>query len=73
MALTAGSTLIATAEVDGEAALAACMFFLGMGSGAYLCVQPITALFQEAASTAMATLSGANQISGTLFLVGTTK
>jgi len=49
-----GSTLIATAAADDQAALAAGMLFVGMGSGAQLCLQPVTALFQEAASTAMA-------------------
>ena len=56
-----GSILIAVAEPYDTAALAAGMLFLGMGSGAQLCVQPVTGLFKEAASTAMATLSGAFQ------------
>jgi len=34
-----------------------------------MCLQPITGLFQEAASTAMTTLSGAAQISGMVFLL----
>ena len=45
------------------------MLFLGLGSGAQLCIQPVTGLFPENASTAMATLSGAFQISGLVFLV----
>ena len=44
------------------------MLLLGVGSGCQLCVQPVTALFREASSTAMATLSGAFQISGVVFL-----
>jgi LAT3 family solute carrier family 43 protein 3 len=45
------------------------MQLVPLRSGAQLCVQPVTGLFHEAASTAMATLSGAFQFSGLVFLV----
>lgn len=64
-----GSALIANARSDNMAALVGGMLFLGMGSGAQLCCQPVTALFHEAASTAMASLSGAFQMSGLVFLI----
>lgn len=64
-----GSTLVATCASDDFPGMCFGMLFLGMGSGAQLCVQPVTDLFPERASTAMATLSGAFQISGLVFLV----
>jgi LAT3 family solute carrier family 43 protein 3 len=64
-----GSTLVATCASDDFPGMCVGMLFLGMGSGAQLCVQPVTDLFPERASTAMATLSGAFQISGLVFLV----
>ena len=63
-----GSTLVATCASDDFPGMCFGMLFLGMGSGA-LCVQPVTDLFPERSSTAMATLSGAFQISGLVFLV----
>ena len=64
-----GAVLVATVASDNFAGLALGMLFLGLGSGAQLCIQPVTGLFPENASTAMATLSGAFQISGLVFLV----
>lgn len=64
-----GAVLVATVASDNFAGLALGMLFLGLGSGAQLCIQPVTGLFPENASAAMATLSGAFQISGLVFLV----
>ena len=64
-----GAVLVATVASDNFAGLAFGMLFLGLGSGAQLCIQPVTGLFPENASAAMATLSGAFQISGLVFLV----
>ena len=69
LAVLIGAVLIATVPSDNFAGLALGMLFLGLGSGAQLCIQPVTGLFPENASTAMATLSGAFQISGLVFLV----
>lgn len=63
-----GSLLIACSESNNLAGICFGMLFLGMGSGAQLCVQPVAGLFPEATSTAMATLSGAFQLSGLVFL-----
>jgi MFS family permease len=69
LAVLIGAVLIATVPSDNFAGLAFGMLFLGLGSGAQLCIQPVTGLFPENASAAMATLSGAFQISGLVFLV----
>ncbi len=63
-----GSVLVASSASDDLAGLCFGMLFLGMGSGAQLCVQPVAGLFPEATSTAMASLSGAFQLSGLVFL-----
>ena len=63
-----GSLLIASCASDDLASMCFGMFFLGLGSGAQLCVQPVAGLFPEATSTAMASLSGAFQLSGLVFL-----
>ena len=63
-----GSVLVATSASDNLAGMCFGMLFLGMGSGAQLCVQPVAGLFPEATSTAMASLSGAFQLSGLVFL-----
>jgi LAT3 family solute carrier family 43 protein 3 len=64
-----GSVLIATSSSGNLPGLCFGMLFLGMGSGAQLCVQPVASLFPEATLTAMASLSGAFQLSGLVFLV----
>ena len=64
-----GSVLIATSGSGNLAGMCFGMLFLGMGSGAQLCVQPVASLFPEATLTAMASLSGAFQLSGLVFLV----
>ena len=63
-----GSVLVASCASDDLVGLCFGMLFLGMGSGAQLCVQPVAGLFPEATSTAMASLSGAFQLSGLVFL-----
>ena len=63
-----GSVLVASSKSDNLLGLCFGMLFLGMGSGAQLCVQPVAGLFPEATSTAMASLSGAFQLSGLVFL-----
>lgn len=64
----AGAVMIATAEAEEYAMLTAGMFFVGLGSGVQLCVQPVAVLFPECASTIMSALSGAFQLSGLVFL-----
>ena len=63
-----GSVLVASSASDNLAGMCFGMLFLGMGSGAQLCVQPVAGLFPEATSTAMASLSGAFQLSCLVFL-----
>lgn len=65
----AGTLTIAFAGPNDAVALGCGMFMLGLGSGAQLCVQPVSGLFPEHSSMCMASLSGAFQISGTVFLV----
>ena len=43
-----GSVLVATSASDNLAGMCFGMLFLGMGSGAQLCVQPVAGLFPEA-------------------------
>jgi len=64
-----GTLLIATAGPSDVLSLACGMFMLGLGSGAQLCVQPVAELFPGNPSAFMASLSGAFQISGMVFLV----
>ena len=64
-----GSALVALADAGDFPAMCFGMLFLGMGSGAQLCVQPVTMLFQRTQSTMMASLSGAFQLSGLVFLL----
>jgi MFS family permease len=64
-----GSALVALADAGDFPAMCFGMLFLGMGSGAQLCVQPVTMLFQRVQSTMMASLSGAFQLSGLVFLL----
>ena len=46
------------------------MLFVGLGSGSQLCVQPVAGLFHKKnQGTILASLSGAFQISGLIFLI----
>lgn len=65
----AGALITATASLEtSNAGITAGMFCLGIGTGVLLCVQPVCALFPQSASTAMASLSGAFQVSGVVFM-----
>ena len=68
-AVMLGGILIATSTNDDVPRLAFGMFCLGLGSGVQMCLQPVCGLFPSRLSTAMATLSGAFQISGLVFTV----
>ena len=65
----AGSLGIALCDASNGAALGTSLFFVGVGSGTQLCVQPVAGLFPKHAGAVLSTLSGAFQISGLVFLV----
>lgn len=65
----AGSLGIALSDASNGAALAASLFFVGIGSGTQLCVQPVAGLFPKHAGAVLSTLSGAFQVSGLIFLI----
>ena len=62
-----GSLGIALSDASNVAALASSMFLIGLGSGSQLCLQPVAGLFDKA-GTILASLSGAFQVSGLIFL-----
>jgi MFS transporter, LAT3 family, solute carrier family 43, member 3 len=64
-----GAITVGSASSDNSVALGCGMFMLGLGSGAQLCLQPVAALFPAHSSACMASLSGAFQVSGMVFLV----
>lgn len=67
---TAGGSLgIALSNASNGAALGTSLFFVGIGSGTQLCVQPVAGLFPKHAGAVLSTLSGAFQVSGLIFLV----
>lgn len=59
---------IALLDVNNIVSLIASMFVLGLGSGTQLCVQPVASLFPSVAGIILASLSGAFQVSGLVFL-----
>lgn len=65
----AGSLGIALSDASNVASLASSLFFLGIGSGTQLCVQPVAGLFPKHAGAVLSTLSGAFQVSGLIFLI----
>ena len=67
-----GSVGVAWSDPSNITALSVSLFLLGLGSGVQLCVQPVAGLFPKTAGTALASLSGAFQISGLVFLALTT-
>jgi MFS transporter, LAT3 family, solute carrier family 43, member 3 len=67
-----GSVGVAWSDPNNAAALSVSLFLLGLGSGVQLCVQPVAGLFPKSSGTALASLSGAFQISGLVFLTLTT-
>ena len=69
IAVLIGTVLIAVADAGDAALLTAGIFLLGLGSGVQLCMQPVTQLFPENSSMMMASLAGAFQISGLVFLL----
>uniref|UniRef100_A0A7S2UQL5 Major facilitator superfamily (MFS) profile domain-containing protein n=1 Tax=Attheya septentrionalis TaxID=420275 RepID=A0A7S2UQL5_9STRA len=61
---------IGVALCDGNSiVLGISIFAMGLGSGAQLCLQPVAGLFPTRSGTVLASLSGAFQISGLVFLV----
>lgn len=64
-----GSFGIALSDASNGAALGASLFFVGIGSGVQLCVQPVAELFPKYSGAVLSSLSGAFQISGLMFLV----
>ena len=62
-----GSLGIALCDASNIAALASSVFLIGLGSGSQLCLQPVAGLFSKA-GTILASLSGAFQVSGLIFL-----
>lgn len=69
LSVIGGSLGVAFADASNVAALAAFMFFIGLGSGAQLCVQPVAGLFGNRRGTVLSSLSGAFQVSGVVFAV----
>jgi LAT3 family solute carrier family 43 protein 3 len=63
-----GSLGIAWSDPSNALSLSFSVFSLGLGSGAQLCVQPVAGLFPNTSGTVLASLSGAFQISGLVFL-----
>ncbi len=59
---------VAWSDPNSAMALGISLFFVGLGSGAQLCVQPVAGLFPLTSGTIIASLSGAFQISGLVFL-----
>ena len=64
-----GALTIALSSHSDVTALTFGMLCTGLGTGVLLCVQPVCALFPKHSSTTMASLSGAFQISGMVFMV----
>ena len=62
-----GSLGIALSDASNVAALASSMFLIGLGSGSQLCLQPVAGQFSKS-GTILASLSGAFQVSGLIFL-----
>mmetsp|Transcript_21856 Transcript_21856/g.43837 ORF Transcript_21856/g.43837 Transcript_21856/m.43837 type:complete len:457 (+) Transcript_21856:117-1487(+) len=73
VATAGGCVGIAFASEDNFAGLAVSMFMVGLGSGGQLCLQPVASLFREKLQgSILASLSGAFQVSGLIFLFLTT-
>jgi len=62
-----GSVGIALSDPNGAVQLGVSLFLIGLGSGAQLCLQPVAGLFEKS-GTVIASLSGAFQVSGLIFL-----
>lgn len=68
--VAAGSFGIAMAGPNDTVALSVSMFFMGMGSGTQLCLQPVAGLFPHSVQGLLiSTLSGAFQLAGLVFVV----
>lgn len=67
LCVVGGSIGIALSDPNGATQLGVSLFLIGLGSGAQLCLQPVAGLFSKA-GTILASLSGAFQISGLVFL-----
>lgn len=59
---------LAFADPSSILALSVSLFCVGLGSGVQLCLQPVAGYFPEHAGSILASLSGAFQISGMVFL-----
>lgn len=60
---------ISFSDPNGVAQLGVCIFFIGLGSGGQLCLQPVAALFVGWTSTVLLSLSGAFNLSGLVFII----
>ena len=65
-----GSIGLAVSDASDILQLSISFFFVGLGSGGQLCLQPVASLFPKKwQGTILASLSGAFQISGLVFLI----
>ena len=69
MAGLLGVGVLASNPGNHIAGLSVSLFFIGLGSGAQLCVQPVAGLFPNHMGIVLAGLSGAFQVSGLVFLI----
>jgi LAT3 family solute carrier family 43 protein 3 len=65
---TAGSLGMAISDPSNAIALGVSLFALGLGSGVQVCVAPVAGLFPNNAGSILASLSGAYNLSGLVFL-----
>merc|ERR1739848_642393 len=65
----AGMVGVALCDPSDAVVLSICFFFIGLGSAAQLCVQPVASLFPNNTGIVLSSLSGAFQISGLVFLL----
>jgi MFS family permease len=69
LCVAGGSLGIAYAGPNNQASLAVSMFFIGLGSGTQICLQPVAGLFSSNyQGTIISSFSGAFQISGLVFV-----
>lgn len=68
LCVAAGFVGVAWSDHNNAISLGISLFFMGLGSGAQLCVQPVAGLFPDTSGTIISSLSGAFQISGLVFL-----
>ena len=67
-AVIGGCIGTAVCDANNVVSLSISVFCIGLGSGGQLCLQPVASLFQRS-GTIIASLSGAFQVSGLMFLI----